>query len=197
MDIQFAYNLERMLYFISNENPDIVRTYMAAVEQQYSYLPGAKGAQLDSIILTRIQSIFTSYSVSDQDTLATINNIKLKYNILLCPHSATGVYAALNPFQELLLKSNPSICVLTAHPAKFEETIYRATGQNPIFPNAITELRNKPVKYSCLNKTQQVQESEQGQGDESKDKELRMEEQQQKEWRQEWIAQLKHDIENC
>jgi threonine synthase len=171
MDIQFAYNLERMLYFICNENPDVVRPYMEAVERQYSYIPGAVGAKLDSIVLRRIQEVFSSYSVSDAETLATIKEIDEKHNFVLCPHSATSVYAALHPFREMSA-ATLTVCVLTAHPSKFEEAVQRAIGRDPEFPAAITALRSMPHKFKSLDKASPEAEV----------------------WRKAWIAILKDDI---
>lgn len=183
MDIQFAYNLERMLYFICNENPDVVRPYMEAVERQFSYIPGAVGAKLDSIVLARIQEIFTSYSVSDAETLQTIAEVDKEHGIVLCPHSATAVYAALHPFRGQLrgpvtaaaAAFAPTVCVLTAHPSKFEETVRRAIGRDPEFPSAVTALRALPHRFQTLDKT-------------SPDAAV---------WRKQWIDKLRADIESC
>lgn len=171
MDIQFAYNLERMLYFISNENPDVVRPHMQAVERQYSYIPGAEGAHLDQIILRRIHEVFSSYSVSDAETLATIAEIADAHNVVLCPHSATALFAALHPFKALS-QATTTVCVLTAHPAKFEETVRRAIGRDPEFPPAVTALRSMPQKFKCLNKSSAEAAT----------------------WRNEWISVLKAAI---
>lgn len=173
MDIQFAYNLERMLYFICNENPDIVRPYMQAVERQYSYIPGAVGAKLDSVVLRRIQEIFSSYSVSDAETLATIKEVDEQHNMVLCPHSATSVFAALHPFKALAA-TTLTVCVLTAHPSKFEEAVQRAIGRDPAFPPAITALRSLPHKFKTLDKRAPEPEV----------------------WRKDWIDILKADIAN-
>lgn len=172
MDIQFAYNLERMLYFICNENPDVVAPHMEAVERQYSYIPGAEGACLDQIILHRIQEVFSSHSVSDAETLATIAEISAVHDVVLCPHSATAIFAALRPFQALSA-ATPTVCVLTAHPAKFEETVRKAIGKYPVFPAAITALRSMPQKFKCLDKKSSSDPAE---------------------WRNEWISVLKADI---
>jgi threonine synthase len=205
MDIQFAYNLERMLYFICNEDPSAVRPYMQAVEQQYSYVPGALGAQLDCVILRRIQSIFSSCSVSDAETLETMAKAaageclysqgsqgsqhegalsgagkeeegrggaeakEQKKGVFLCPHSATAVFAATGPFREVTSPASITLCVLTAHPAKFEETVRRATGKDPVFPPAIDALRKMPQQFISLDK-------------------------QHGNWRREWIDALKAAI---
>ena len=65
--------------------------------------------------------------MSDAETLATIAEIASTHSVVLCPHSATAVFAALGPFRHLT-EGKLTVCVQTAHTAKFEETIRRATG---------------------------------------------------------------------
>jgi threonine synthase len=117
MDIQFAYNVERMLYYMCNENPIALKGIMDQVDRQFSYLPGATGAHLDPLLVRRIQETFSAVSVSDADTLSTMRDFKLKYHFSLCPHSAIAVHAALTTFKEAA-RADPMVCVLTAHPAK-------------------------------------------------------------------------------
>jgi threonine synthase len=117
MDIQFAYNLERMLYYISNENCNEVKEIMLSVDQQFSYVPGATGAKVKQHIVDKMQEVFYTISVNNKDTLATMKKFKEDHDFLLCPHSAISVFAALTKFA-LLAAEEPLVCVLTAHPAK-------------------------------------------------------------------------------
>ena len=175
MDIQFAYNLERMLYFICNENPEVVAPYMQAVERQYSFIPGAVGAKLDSIVLQRIHEVFSSCSVSDADTLATIASVANEHGVVLCPHSAIAVYAGMHTFKDLTDKSTATVCVLTAHPAKFEETIRKAIGRDPVFPASVSAMKSMPQKFKSLIKASEDSAT----------------------WRKDWISTLKTDIASC
>ena len=49
MDIQFAYNLERLLYYTS-DNTHIVREIMIAVDDQFSFKPNATGEEISSFL---------------------------------------------------------------------------------------------------------------------------------------------------
>jgi threonine synthase len=171
MDIQFAYNLERMLYYICNENPAIVKPIMDEAEKQFQFVSGAVGVQLDPIILSRIQETFCSCSVTDAETLRTIRSISESYDYLLCPHSAVGVSAALSNFSELV-STCPTVCVLTAHPVKFESAIVKATGHPPTRPAVVLELMQATPRFKWLRKS-------------SADAAV---------WRREWIQTLKRDI---
>ena len=172
MDIQFAYNLERMLYYVCNENSSIVKEIMIQLEKQYNYEENALGIQLDPLIVHKIQQIFLSISVSDENTLNTMKSFYEINNILLCPHSAIGIYAATNIFPYLTQNKNETlICVLTAHPAKFEETVHKATGKSVELPKALENLKSSKHRYECLEKNNNN-------------------------WRNEWINKLKLDIVN-
>eukprot|EP01038_Epipyxis_sp_PR26KG_P006735 gene6735-9229_t len=153
MDIQFAYNLERMLYYICNENPDILNPIMRELERQFAFEKEAKGVQLDSIIVNRIKETFLSCSIDDNRTMQTISEFYSKYKYLLCPHSAIGVCAGLNNFYELS-RSIKTVCVLTAHPVKFESCIVKAIGSYPeSIPERIAEMQHQPTRFEPLVKT--------------------------------------------
>lgn len=170
MDIQFAYNLERLIYFVSQGDVELVKKFMIPLENQLSKqssdLPQPLALQdpepflpiLPQEILRRIQSIYFSVSVSDDNTVETIQQIWSQYRYPLCPHSAVGVYAAMKVFPELWSVNQnesggtPMVCVLTAHPSKFPEVFQRATGEMPpelsCFP--VSELKTLPTRYEWL-----------------------------------------------
>lgn len=67
----------------------------------------------------------------------------------LCPHTAVGVTAA----ERLQLASTPTaptLCLATAHHAKFPEAFERATGHAPVTPPAIAALTGQPTRCADL-----------------------------------------------
>jgi threonine synthase len=173
MDIQYAYNLERMLYFICNEDGEYVRNIMTQVE--IAYQSGVNTTDVSNVMLSesvveKLQEVFLSCSVSDEDTLKTIQETYSTFGFALCPHSAVGVHGAQTVLRNIY-RSEPIVCVLTAHPAKFEETFQLATGVAPPPSPAydVSNLKNMEQKFIWLRKTSEN-------------------------WRQEWIDQLKHDV---
>jgi threonine synthase len=176
MDIQFAYNLERLLYFMCDEDTDYVKQIMEEVENQYNKRPNAAGAQLNSSTLSKIQQTFSSISVCDADTLGTITRVYQESGYALCPHSAIGVFGACSlprvtpgPWVSL----NPIVCVLTAHASKFSETFLKATNQ--VAPTCswsnVEELRVLDQRFELLRKDDE---------DEG--------------WQNEWISTLKESV---
>lgn len=150
MDIQFAYNLERMLYYASNQNSTKIATLMEKMELQYKSCQSSEIIRIDPELLAVVQNVFDSYSIDDSETLNTITSCYTKHNILLCPHSAIGVAAALHMNSDH--KLYPTCCILTAHPAKFESIIERAVRVKPPYPIQVQKLFNQPTRFDVLNK---------------------------------------------
>lgn len=168
MDIQFAYNIERMLYYIGNENPVALRKIMTQVDLQFAQVSGSCGVQLDRLLLEKVQRLFVSCMVNDDETLETINTVYKQSNFSLCPHSAIGVFAAKTVFARLT-DSFPTICVLTANPAKFEKSFEEATGAKPTIKSSVSKLKELPQKFIPLRKVDEF-------------------------WRESWITTLRNDI---
>lgn len=121
MDIQLAYNIERFLYFQACQNAGVVSSIMQQVEQMGS-------VQLDPMLVRNIHAAFSSTCVDDTATLHMMTQLHEQHGYVMCPHSAIGVVAADRFRATGVLGSNPVVCVATAHPAKFEMAVHRATG---------------------------------------------------------------------
>jgi threonine synthase len=149
MDIQYAYNVERMLYLVSGgDAPTTARIMTAAQSRRAQRLPRA--------LLDAVQAAFLSVAISDEETcmqMAATHASAGGYT--LDPHSAVGVRAASMPTVREALKqragggAHPVVCVLTAHPAKFEDACARA-GIPPVRVPAIEALRSRPRSFSWL-----------------------------------------------
>ena len=96
---------------------------------------------------TELKADLSSYSISDEETLATIRDVYQQYNYLLDPHGAVG-FLSLQRY----LQNHPSekgIFLETAHPVKFPEAVERATGKKVELPASLAELM-KEKKQSIL-----------------------------------------------
>ena len=166
MDIQFAYNLERAIYFSCNGDSATVRRYMGAVEANRK----RPGISLDPLLLRRLQQTFRTTSVSDEETLHAMQKLWKRTGYVACPHSACAIYAAEamglsgtgGTFGGNTSESNgsnvPAVCVLTAHPAKFEDAVAAAIGEENV-PEDIPEvkrLKSLPDdKFTALRRAEQ------------------------------------------
>lgn len=80
-----------------------------------------------------------SISIDDGETLACIRETWASRRVLLDPHGAVGVAA----MRRLGRDGRPAVCLETAHPAKFPETIERALGFAPDPPEALRRLADR------------------------------------------------------
>lgn len=105
--------------------------------------------------LDRLRREVWGVSVSDAETLQTIREVAETYNYLMCPHTAVG-WRGWRLRQESLSalhdqRDHQGVILATAHPAKFSETVYRATGRSPALPQQLSaclhrEMRRTPIE---------------------------------------------------
>ena len=80
---------------------------------------------------------FLSGRSTHADRVATINECYTKYGVLIDPHTADGVKVARDWADHVL---SPIVCLETALPVKFAETITEAIGQVPKVPARFAEI---------------------------------------------------------
>ena len=107
-----------------------------------------------------IVSRLSSYSVSDEQTVATIEEVYKKYNYILDPHGAVGFYAleqwlAANSEREtgrervaprIRSESRSGIFLETAHPVKFPGAVEKIIGHQINIPASLELLMNAKKK---------------------------------------------------
>jgi len=92
----------------------------------------------------------SSYSISDEETMATIKEVYERSNYLLDPHGAVG-YLSLKRF----LEKHPGrkgIFLETAHPVKFPDAVEKATSTKINMPSSLSsimEAEKKSVKMKA------------------------------------------------
>lgn len=137
MDIQIASNFERYLYFHTGENPaQTTQLIQEFIEKGEVQLPcGTNG----------IDSDFIAASANTEETLNKIKEIYQQEQYLLDPHTATSLVAA----KKATKNSSPSICLATAHPAKFPDAIKDALGKDLAKHTSLETL--KGLETRCTN----------------------------------------------
>ncbi|MCA1932020.1 MAG: threonine synthase [Calditerrivibrio sp.] len=148
MDIQIASNLERYFYFLFGEDSDEVIKKIKEFEQNGKI-------NFNKSEVEQINIDFYSFSTSNDETLKIIADFYKKYDYILDPHTACGVNATL----KLNDGETPFINLATAHPAKFQDAIYKAISKLPEEPERIMNLKNRDKKYFKLkNSVDEVKE---------------------------------------
>ncbi len=88
-----------------------------------------------------LKSKLSSYSISDAETISTIQQVYQEDNYLLDPHGAVG-WVALQRY----LKDNPQqkgIVLETAHPVKFPDAVESSIGKQIEIPGAVRSIMDK------------------------------------------------------
>ena len=111
MDIQVASNFERLIFDALKGNDKEVVSLMEELKKNGSF-------KLKKEALDYIQKSFRAVKVDDAETSETIEKIFKKYNFIVDPHTAIAIKA----FEKNDDKTD-TICLATAHPYKFVETV--------------------------------------------------------------------------
>ncbi len=138
MDIQAASNFERYLYYLYDEEPSRVREAMKKFQREGRLELGG--------YLEHIRRDFQSSSVSEKEVLDTISHYFSKHAYTLDPHTAVGVRAALNVSK----KGVPVVCLATAHPAKFGNTVEKALKSPVQLPAALAEIMTRKSRCELM-----------------------------------------------
>ena len=131
MDISKASNFERYVFDLLNRDAARVAKLFASTEFDLSAFP---------------REGFLSGRSSHADRIATIKSIHDKYGVTIDPHTADGVKVA-EAHRE---KGVPMICLETALPAKFAETIREAIGSEPARPKGYENLEALPQRFEVI-----------------------------------------------
>jgi threonine synthase len=90
---------------------------------------------------------FVSGKSTHADRLVTIRKMWKDHKVMIDPHTADGVKVGLEHRE----KGVPLVCMETARPAKFAETIREAFGGEPARPVAFKEIEKLPQRVEVMN----------------------------------------------
>jgi threonine synthase len=141
MDISRASNFERYLWDMAAQDGDEVGSLWREVFEKGGF-DVSGGAIWDRIE----DSGFVSGRSSHEDRLETIRQVKKQYGYIIDPHTADGVKIGLR-FRE---PRYPLVCLETALPVKFEETIVEALGEKPPRPPAFEGIEDLPQRFEVI-----------------------------------------------
>jgi threonine synthase len=88
-------------------------------------------------------------SFNDEETLRIMHDVNERHGYVLDPHTAVGVLG----WQSFAKQNHPAsrgIVLATAHPAKFAETVARATGVRPQMPERLAAFLGRPKKSTLF-----------------------------------------------
>lgn len=123
MDIQVASNFERYLFYKVSQNAEKLAALMDDFKQN-----GTLSVELDEH--GQVDGLFAAGRGDTVATMATIKKYYDQFGYVLDPHTAVGVYVA----EQQREPGVPTICLATAHPAKFTQAIIDAIGEEVHHP---------------------------------------------------------------
>jgi threonine synthase len=138
MDISKASNFERFIFDMTSRNAEKVRELWEEVDNSRAF--DISGTPLWEKIR---KSHITSGTSNHKTRIETIREIHKKYGVLVDPHTADGLKVGLEHRE----KNIPLVCLETALPAKFSESIVEAVGSEPSRPDGYFNLEDLPQRY--------------------------------------------------
>jgi len=141
MDISKASNFERFVFDLVGRDAATVRALWAKVDAGGAFdLSGSPH-------FSRIQEYgFVSGTSNHADRLATIRSVWERYGVMIDTHTADGLKVGL----ALRAPGVPLVCLETALPAKFEETIREALGREPERPAGFEGIEDLPQRFELM-----------------------------------------------
>lgn len=137
MDISKASNFERFVYDLVGRDAPKLKALWTQLDTEHAFnlnhTPDFDHAA---------DYGFLSGSSTHADRIATIRRVYEQYKVLIDTHTADGLKVALMHRNVNV----PLICLETALPAKFEETMVEALGFKPPRPAELADLESRPQR---------------------------------------------------
>lgn len=146
MDISKASNFERFVFDLVGRDGAKVREFWRKVDIGGKFDTAAFDIKDSSYWEALPAFKFSSGKSTHQDRLNTIRNMWKEYGVMVDTHTADGLKVGLEQRHPDL----PLICLETALPAKFAETIQEALGCEPERPVALQGIERLPQRCEIM-----------------------------------------------
>lgn len=119
MDILVSSNLERLLYYLTDGDCELVARWMSDLSVNGTYT-------LPHEFLEKMRETFSCGFATDDDTRAAIRRAWEEERVLIDPHTAVGMHVlGIKPSE-----GRPRVCLSTANPYKFSADVLAALGHD-------------------------------------------------------------------
>ena len=118
MDILISSNLERLLFYLSDFDDNLISGYMDELSKSGKY-------EVDSNIKSKIKEFFACGYADEEETKKTISDTFKKYGYVIDTHTAVAV-SVYNKYKETTGDLTPTVIVSTANPFKFNKAVISA-----------------------------------------------------------------------
>jgi threonine synthase len=141
MDISKSSNFERYAYDLVGRDATVLRELWGKMERE-----GTLDFSGTVYFRQVAETGFVSGASIHADRLATIRRMWKDHEVIIDPHTADGVKVGLDHRE----KGVPLVCMETAQPAKFAETIREAIGRDPPRPAGFEYLEKRPQRVEVM-----------------------------------------------
>ena len=141
MDIQVASNFERLYFEASGRDG-------ALTARDFADFAVSGRLHIPSQVLSDMRELFVGVSVDEATTTQTLGEVWADTGRLIEPHTAVAVAGAGQVATDH--RGVPMVVLSTAHPAKFPETVFEATGVTPPAPVAARAIAQLPERFDHL-----------------------------------------------
>ncbi|MFO1028958.1 MAG: threonine synthase [Acetobacteraceae bacterium] len=142
MDIQVSSNFERLLFELLGRDAEATRRTMVGFRE-------TGRMAVPEPVWHRARSRLDAFRLDDPGIEAEIRRLRAACGYVADPHTAIGVAAArAHPAGPGV----PMVAMATAHPAKFPDSMERATGHRPALPPRMADLFERPERFSVMPK---------------------------------------------
>ena len=147
MDILISSNLERLLFELTEKDPEPIRTWM---EQRTAQ----KRFTVEKDLMEKAREDFYAAWADDKAASRAIGDVFAAHNVLLDPHSAVG-YCAYQQYKKEQNSDHKTVLLCTASPYKFAATVLSALGHTADgqeqTAKALAQASGKPVPQAILD----------------------------------------------
>ncbi len=119
----------------------LVALYGGVMDEQ-----GALSGQPD---MAAIRRDMAACSVTDEETKSEIRSVYERHGVIIEPHGAVGI-AAYEKYRADTNDDIPTVCIETAHPAKFPEVIREVISVNPPMPESMKAAMSRDERFNRL-----------------------------------------------
>jgi len=142
MDISKASNFERFVFDLLGRDAAAVRALWRKIDAEGEFdLSGTP-------LFAKLKDYgFVSGTSTHQDRLATIRRVYKEYGVMIDTHTADGLKVGLEHRQA----GEPLVCLETALPVKFAETIREALGRTPDYPSGCENLESLQQRFELMD----------------------------------------------
>tara|TARA_B100000886_G_scaffold336869_1_gene296467 strand:+ start:3698 stop:5101 length:1404 start_codon:yes stop_codon:yes gene_type:complete len=140
MDIQVSSNFERLVFDLAQNDSGVVRRAIKSFRD-------TGHMELPFGMLESARQTFAAARLEDEGILAVIRSLWKSCNVVVDPHTATGIHAAK---EKLSQHGNPVVALATAHPAKFPDSVAAAIGHSPRLPDKLSHIMSADEQYVVL-----------------------------------------------